>query len=129
LRRSIASHAKRIPAGQIPDRSRNRVLSSKDDLDIVIGDVLDWLAQPNNTNWLLVFDNVDQDYEQGIGTGAYDVRRYLPSDHGSVLITTRLSRLAQLGDAKQLKKVDEELGRAIFNRWYGAEPGKPSAAY
>ena len=98
--------------------------SSDDDLDVVVADVLEWLARPDNVDWLLVFDNVDQDHEQGGATGAYDVRKYLPGDHGAVLITTRLLHLAQLGDAKQLKRVDEELGQAIFEQWRGVELGK-----
>jgi hypothetical protein len=53
----------------------------------------------------------------------YDVQRYLPGDHGSALITTRLSRLAQLGNSKRLAKVDLDLGKAIFQQWYGAELG------
>lgn len=129
LRQSLAGCANRIPNGQIPDRSRKSVPSSEDDLNIVVADVLDWLARPDNVDWLLIFDNVDQDHEQGGATGAFDVRRYLPGDHGSALITTRLSRLAQLGDAKQLKKVDENLSKAIFEKWYGGELGKSSAIY
>ncbi|EJT68900.1 hypothetical protein GGTG_13563 [Gaeumannomyces tritici R3-111a-1] len=121
VRQSFASCAKRIPQGQIPDRSRNMVPSSEDDLNVVIADVMEWLAQPDNVDWLLVFDNVDQDHEQGGATGAYDIRKYLPADHGSVLITTRLLRLEQLGDAEKLKKVDEKLSKAIFQRWCRAE--------
>jgi hypothetical protein len=116
LRQSIAGCANRIPEGQIPERSRHRVLTSEDDLHIVVADVLDWLARRDNVHWLVIFDNVDLDYEQA---GSYDVRQYLPGDHGSVLITTRLSRLAQLGDSKRLKQVDEGLGKAIFEQWYG----------
>lgn len=129
LRQSLASYANRIPHGQIPDRSWKSVPSSEGDLNMVVADVLDWLAQPDNADWLLIFDNVDQDHEQGGTTGAFDVRRYLPGDHGSALITTRLSRLAQLGNAKQLKKVDEDLSKAIFEQWYGGELGKPFATY
>ncbi|KAK4119890.1 FabD/lysophospholipase-like protein [Parathielavia appendiculata] len=68
-----------IPEGQVFERSRNAVLHSEEDLKTVVADVLDWLARPDNSNWLLIFDNVDQ----GSETGAYDVRRYLPGDHGS----------------------------------------------
>jgi hypothetical protein len=57
------------------------------------------------------------------------VRQYLPGDHGSVLITTRLSRLAQLGSSKRLVKVDEELGKAIFRQWYGRELGNFYTVY
>ncbi|ERT02856.1 hypothetical protein HMPREF1624_01159 [Sporothrix schenckii ATCC 58251] len=124
LRQSLASCANRIPHGQIPDRSWKSVPSSEDDLNVAVTDVLGWLARPDNVDWLLIFDNVDQDHEQGGTTSAFDVRRYLPSDHGSVLITTRLSQLEQLGNTKhtkQLKKVDEDLSKAIFEQWYGGE--------
>ncbi|KAL8296146.1 hypothetical protein RB600_001572 [Gaeumannomyces tritici] len=121
LRQSFASCAKRIPQGQIPDKSRDAVPNSEDDLNAVVADVMEWLARPDNVDWLLVFDNVDHDHEQGGATGAYDIRKYLRIDHGSVLITTRLSRLAQLGNTKRLKNVDETLGKAIFQQWRGAE--------
>jgi hypothetical protein len=79
-------------------------LSSKDDLNIVVADVLDKLARPDNADQLLVVDNINQDYEQDSATDSYDVRQYLPGDHGSVLITTWLSQLVQIGELKLLKK-------------------------
>lgn len=97
---------------------------SEDHLDAVVADVMEWLALPDNVDWLLVFDNVDQDHEQGGKTGAYNIKQYLAADHGAVLITTRLLRLAQLGDSKQLKRVDGEMGKAIFQQWRGAELGE-----
>ncbi|SPQ22632.1 1f99ae8a-4da0-4fc0-93be-a6c3ebe73771 [Thermothielavioides terrestris] len=121
LRQSLASCARRIPEGQIPERSRTAVLHSGEDLKTVVNDVLDWLARPDNSDWLLIFDNVDYGVDQGSETGAYDVRRYLPGDHGSVLITTRLARLAQLGGSMQLRAADEQLAKAIFQQWRGAD--------
>ncbi|KXX75712.1 Kinesin light chain [Madurella mycetomatis] len=121
LRKSFAGYASKIPKGQIPDRSRDVVPTTNDDVNVVVADVLDWLARPDNADWLLIFDNVDQDVDQGGETGVYNIRRYLPGDHGSVLITTRLARLAQLGDSRRLTKVDEELGKAIFQRWFRRE--------
>ncbi|KAH8661017.1 hypothetical protein BGZ61DRAFT_485569 [Ilyonectria robusta] len=102
--------------------SRNQAEAhSKGDLDAAVASVMEWLARPDNRDWLLIFDNVDQDHEQGGVTGAYDLRRYLPGDHGAILVTTRLSRLAQLGESRRLAKVDLSLSRAIFERWYGSE--------
>jgi hypothetical protein len=43
-----------------------------------------------------------------------------------VLVTTRLSRLAQLGEGMQLKKANKELSKAIFQQWRRAELGKAS---
>ncbi|KAL2195223.1 acyl transferase/acyl hydrolase/lysophospholipase [Corynascus similis CBS 632.67] len=121
LRQSFARYASKIPNSQIRDSRRNVVPTSNEEIDAAVADVLDWLARPDNTDWLLIFDNVDQDADQGGETGIYNIQRYLPDDHGSVLITTRLARLAQLGDSRQLRKVDKELSMSIFERWYGQE--------
>jgi hypothetical protein len=77
------------------------------DVDVVMKDVLAWLARPDNTAWLLIFDNVDREHKvEGGDPDAYDVTRYLSgADHGSVPVTTRLARLEQLGDSQQLGKV------------------------
>jgi hypothetical protein len=66
-----------------------------------------WFAQPENTDWLAVFDNVDREYKPVTSNPlAYDVRRYFSgADHGSILTTTRLARLEQLGAPQQLNKV------------------------
>jgi hypothetical protein len=132
LNRSIASQASRIPAGQIAEASRLYAADSSADVETVVRDVMGWLARPDNTAWLLIFDNVDRDYnldreynELGGDTNAYDVRLYLSgADHGSVLITTRLARLKQLGDSQPLTKVGQEQARAILECWYKIEQGK-----
>ncbi|CAI6095860.1 unnamed protein product [Clonostachys chloroleuca] len=69
---------------------------SKEGLDVAVMNVIEWLARPSNTQWLLIFDYIDQDQQQGGATGTYDIQQYFPGDHGSVLITTRLLRLQQL---------------------------------
>ena len=85
-----------------------------------------WLARPDNTAWLLIFDNVDREYTaQGGDHNAYDVKRYLSgADHGSVLVTTRLAQLEQLGESQQLGKVSKEQGKAILKSWYKKEHSK-----
>jgi hypothetical protein len=124
LKQSVASCAGRIPEVQMAERSRTADLHSEQDLDIVVTDVLDWLARPDNTEWLLIFDNVDKDPDHDGETGAYDIQRYLPGDHGSVLVTTTLSRLAQLGESRKVNKADDELGQAILEQWSGRKMGK-----
>ncbi|KAF2025710.1 hypothetical protein EK21DRAFT_75787 [Setomelanomma holmii] len=123
LKQSIASCASRIPQGQIAETSRAYAAGGSVDLKAVVGDVLSWLARPDNTAWLLIFDNVDREYSRSSGDAeAYDVKRYFSgADHGSVLITTRLARLEQLGESQQLGKVSKEQGRAIFENWYKRE--------
>lgn len=120
LKRSIASCAGRIPQGQIPETSRGYAADSSADIDAVVKDVMAWLAQPDNTTWLLIFDNVDREYmAQGGDPDAYDAKRYFSgADHGSVLVTTRLARLEQLGESQHLGKVSIEQGQAILGSWY-----------
>ncbi|KAI9676685.1 MAG: hypothetical protein M1829_003004 [Trizodia sp. TS-e1964] len=98
LKLSIARCASSIPAGQISDMSRTYSMSSAGNIDEVVREVIGWLAQPDNTEWLVVFDNVDREYSsQTAEPLAYDVREYFSgADHGSVLITTRLAQLEQL---------------------------------
>jgi hypothetical protein len=126
LKRSIASCAGRIPPGQISETSRTYASDSGTDVDTVVKDFTAWLARPDNAAWLLIFDNVDREYTaQGGDPDAYDVRRYLSgADHGTVLVTTRLARLEQLGESQQLGKVSTEQGQDILESWYKRKHGK-----
>lgn len=131
LKRSIAGCISKIPKDQVPETRRRWTDSrthSQDELDDAVANVMKWLEQPDNCEWLLIFDNVDKDWiGQESGMGAYDPRRYLPGDHGSVLITTRLSRLAQLGESRKLGQVNTALSKAILERWFGGELGPDCA--
>jgi hypothetical protein len=126
LIQSIASCASRIPEGQISQSSRTYSAGGIGDIDIVVQEVMGWLAQEDNTTWLLVFDNVDRDYSRhNPDPDAYDVRDYFSgADHGSVLITTRLAKLKQLGDSQQLGRADRDQARAIFQTRYKRKHGK-----
>ena len=46
------------------------------------------------------------------------------TDHGAVLITTRLAKLEQLGESQQLGKVNKNQAKAIFQSWYRRKYGK-----
>jgi hypothetical protein len=120
LRQSIASCASRIMEGQISDTSRAYSTDEGGNINVVVEQVMSWLAQPDNTDWLVVFDNVDREHRPGnADPGAYDIRRYFSgADHGSILITTRLARLEQLGASQQLNKVDRTQAQAILESWY-----------
>jgi hypothetical protein len=88
-----------------------------------------WLTRSDNTAWLLIFDNVDREYStDSIDADAYDVESYFSvAEHGSILITTRLARLEQLGESQQLGKVDEERAQAILETKYKNPYSKPTA--
>ncbi|KAK3946688.1 hypothetical protein QBC32DRAFT_128302 [Pseudoneurospora amorphoporcata] len=122
LKQSFAICAKRIPQGQIPENIRSPKTGDEVDLNDIVEHVQEWLAKDDNVDWLLIFDNVDLDHTQGEIPGAYDIRKYyLRSDHGAVLITSRLSKLAQLGESKRIKPADLDLSKKIFEKWYRKE--------
>ncbi|KAI9823351.1 MAG: hypothetical protein M1819_001359 [Sarea resinae] len=120
LKQSLSNSASKIPGGQISESSKMYSADSNGDINIVVREVLSWLAQKDNTNWLLIFDNVDREYSsQHYDPDAYDVRRYFSSiDHGSVLITSRQAKLEQLGGSRKLGKVDGDQAEAILRTRY-----------
>ena len=125
LKQSFAAFASQIPTGQISEASRLYTAGHGCDIDGVVRDVLNWLNITDNSKWLLVVDNVDQDERRYEEDGeAYDIEEYLPdSDHGSVLITTRLHHLLQHGERWEVRKVEREKARGIFKIWYGTGIG------
>ncbi|KAM3067029.1 hypothetical protein ACMFMG_011810 [Clarireedia jacksonii] len=74
------------------------VLSSVDldkDLDQVVSIVKGWPDSPQNTRWLIIYDNFDNPKtSSNPDNSAVDIRQFLPrSDHGSIIITTRSSQV------------------------------------
>ena len=106
LKRDLAGIARRLGLKGILDSA----VASKDEASATtaILAIQEWFEEDDNTNWMVILDNVDSqttsDDEQGEAEthdicSGFDVRQYLPSTpHGTVLVTTRLSYLArQLG--------------------------------
>jgi len=57
----------------------------------VVRAVQQWFSAPGNTNWLLVFDNLDD-------PDLVDIEKYVPScNHGTVIITSRRRDCVQQG--------------------------------
>lgn len=110
-------------AGRLPEQDRMRIPRGNGNVkvELVVQHVMGWLQRPDNRDWLLIFDNVDQDYDQGGKTCKYNIHDYLPGDHGSILITTRLSKLSQLGEHTLLTEVGTDLARSIFQKWHGKD--------
>jgi hypothetical protein len=89
----------------------------------LIDGLLQWLSLRDNTGWLLVFDNVDREWQSTQNDPqAYNFKDFLPApDHGSVLITTRLARLQIPKASLHLHSVDKHLGREMLEH----RAGKP----
>ncbi|KAL6235840.1 hypothetical protein BDW75DRAFT_208440 [Aspergillus navahoensis] len=100
LLQSLSSALSRLPGQDANITARN-----EEEVKRNATQVLEWLALPGNNRWLLIFDNVDQ-YSPETDDG-YDVGGFFPSvDHGSILITSRLLKLTELGKSFPLPKLD-----------------------
>lgn len=78
------------------------------DMEAETAAVLRWLALKGNPRWLMIFDNVDRNVnlKEDNNNQAYDVTSLLPvADHGSVLITTRLPALGEIGQSTQVGRL------------------------
>lgn len=68
--------------------------------------VLRWLTLEKNHQWLMIFDNVDRDIHSDEDAQAYNVISFVPlADHGSILITTRLPSLGEIGISTKITKL------------------------
>ena len=132
VRRSIADLAERLPQHQLSEGSRTYLQNGSTDVDEVVKDVLRWLSQSSNDQWLLIFDNVDRDFSVHSGDPeAFDVRDYFPTaDQGSIIITSRLASLSQLGMGTKLEPVDGVQGMSILeNNLERSAEGKRKQQY
>ena len=109
LIRSFASIAKRLPHAE-------KLISATDDVKNIeemekkAREILKWFTIKGNSKWLLIFDNIDKDETSGIeDKETYNVEEFFPgADHGSIVITTRLKHLKELGKSIPVGILDEE---------------------
>jgi hypothetical protein len=92
------------------------VLGENQSVELAVKNSLRWLQLPKNSGWLLILDGVDNQVQHRQYTGtssqpdsvttAYDIRQYLGSfTHGTIIITTRVSSMAQLGKGLRLSEL------------------------
>lgn len=121
IKQSIADLASRLPQDQVSETTKSYSHEASSDVDEVVNEVLKWLSQPLNHQWLLIFDNVDREFSALSGDPeAFDVKTFFPgADQGSVLITSRLASLWRLGTDRKLEPVDELQGKSILENSVG----------
>ena len=111
LKQSFVKAAKRI-LRQHPSVNRlsNVDTSIKENLDEVVDAVKAWLSLPNNTRWLMIYDNHDNPKLTGNkDPSAVDIRKFLPESYqGSVIITTRSSQV-EIGRPIRIRKLEDVL--------------------
>ena len=105
LKQSFAKAAKQILREHT---NRLRSVDIKENLDEVIDAVKEWLSLPDNTRWLMIYDNYDNPKFVGnTDPVAVDIQKYLPESHqGSVIITTRSSQV-KIGHPIQIRKLGD----------------------
>jgi hypothetical protein len=125
LQQSFLNAAKRIPREQLQVDVAAALDSAEVDIQAVIRGVLQWLSLPGNWNWLLVIDNVDREFRgSGKDEQGFDPREAMShADHGSVLITSRLSTLQGIGGNLKLRHVSESEAREILECQAGRSMG------
>jgi hypothetical protein len=114
--RSLAYAFSKIPetkckeACQSQQRSQPDNITGQKEVDRNAEAMLNWLALDGNSAWLLVFDNAVDDYcdqDPHSSGSVHDISHYFPAaDHGSILITSRSSRLRELGMHYPVQKLD-----------------------
>ncbi|KAJ5661394.1 uncharacterized protein N7477_009010 [Penicillium maclennaniae] len=105
LLQSLSSIWPRLPGQSHTDRATN-----DEEVEQRARHVLKWLAERGNSRWLIIFDNINQyaPFNGPIGD-AYDIGEFFPTaDHGSILLTSRLQRLTELGKSFQLNRLDSK---------------------
>jgi ATP/maltotriose-dependent transcriptional regulator MalT len=83
-------------------------VDAKENLDELIDAVKAWLSLPNNSRWLMIYDNYDNPkLPTTTDTAAVDIRRFLPEAYqGSVVITTRSAQV-KVGHRIQVAKMKQ----------------------
>ena len=121
LKQSIAGFARSLLANQLPEPVQDNLQQGSEELGKLIDEVLEWFGKPGNTQWLLIYDNVDRDApDEAHDPEAYDIRRYFPnSDHGSIIITTRRLQLRHLGDELKVNTMTTEEGMELLRNSLG----------
>ncbi|MCJ1281457.1 hypothetical protein MMC26_000776, partial [Xylographa opegraphella] len=93
------------------------------DLDQVVYAVKAWLDLQKNTRWLMIYDNYDNPKASGnLDRSAVNIRQYFPqSNQGSIIITTRSSRVSQGRRVYIQKLLDIKESLEILSNMSGRE--------
>ncbi|KAL2822881.1 hypothetical protein BJX63DRAFT_426718 [Aspergillus granulosus] len=105
---------------------KNAEVTTKEDAEQRASQFLQWLSIPENTCWLLIFDNIDQYCAPQDKTAmGYDISQFFPkSDHGSILITSRLERLTELGKSFPIQRLSTGNATQLLLRSAGYSNGQ-----
>jgi hypothetical protein len=115
LKQSFVDMALRLPRGELTADGARQLSDGAAEADVAVRECQRLLSILTNSHWLLIIDNVDRDHRDRGDLQAYNVQTYCPhADHGSILITSRLTSLRRLGYGVNVGKVVAEQARAIL---------------
>ncbi|KAB8219540.1 hypothetical protein BDV33DRAFT_231417 [Aspergillus novoparasiticus] len=81
--------------------------------DQAVKGVIDRLSQPENSEWLLIFDNVDD-------LDSFDIRFYMPSSLlGNILITSRRTDVSGYWRSIEVEKMSETEAKSLLAKSSG----------
>jgi hypothetical protein len=92
---------------RIQGQPMNNTTTVEEEVEQRASQVLQWLAMPGNSRWLIIFDNIDQySLEHDQDNYGYDISNFFPkADHGSIVITSRLQTLTELGKSFRVQRL------------------------
>ncbi|KAH6383964.1 hypothetical protein HBI60_252390 [Parastagonospora nodorum] len=116
LKQSFVDMAQRLPRSELTAEGAAQLSDATVEADVAVRECQQWLSIQSNPHWLLLIDNVDRDHRDRDDLQAYNVQAYFPhADHGSILVTSRLSSLQRLlGSGVKVGTVAAEQARAIL---------------
>ena len=119
---SLATFSRYAGIGGVSD-SKAKVAQQAPDMEAEGAAVLRWLALELNQRWLIILDNVDRDVTADKGDSqAFDVGSFLPTaDHGSILITSRLPSLAEIGASTEVGRLSSEQALELLSDCSGLQ--------
>jgi hypothetical protein len=103
-----------------------RITADSVALDEIMSACLQWFDREGNTDWLLVFDNVD-DLE------SFRVAEFFPTKmQGSIILTSRRTECCKLGKGWRLETLELQESISLLSKSYGrtideSDDGKPFA--
>jgi hypothetical protein len=106
LKQSFARIARQI-SREHPSASRLSNMDTDENLDEVVDAVKAWLSLPDNTRWLMIYDNYDNPRLSGnTDPAAVDIRQFLPESYQRSIIITTQSSQVRFGHPIQLRKLE-----------------------
>ncbi|KAG9760559.1 phospholipase, patatin family protein, partial [Aureobasidium melanogenum] len=116
LQQSFVNLFPMLPSEEMPADLVQAVRCQEASTDLIVKGVLDWLSLPSNQRWLQIIDNVDHDVTTiHKDLSVYDWKKYSAhADHGSLLITSRVSTLTAIQSSLQLTEMNDDQALALL---------------